>query len=295
VLETGSDRVRRTATVQEDWLAWLPEAKDTLFAFTHHELEVSYSLLSVTLDDALTSCKQGTFLPARGQAAIFADLFERLADCLRGVLRALYEHGHTFGTLPNVVPLHSVFFRSERSQHIARTNSLLSFLVLRARTRFFRKLGALEQVLADLNQDAHHVAARMAAANSLSSLSMIKHWRRLEVLHYDLNTCLCETTVMLKSFFCVLPGEELKEFRARLFFLAPAIASRSKRQEPLPKTVPASRQPAAQRLSAGLADFSVDPPLPQQPLHNADNSGSGDRIPSSRMRPDGTGGPNETN
>ena len=101
MLETRIDRVRRTATVQEDWLAWLPEAKDTLFAFTHHELEVSYSILSVTLDDALTLCKQGMLLPARGQTAIFADLFERLAGCLRGVLRALYEHGHAFGTLAN--------------------------------------------------------------------------------------------------------------------------------------------------------------------------------------------------
>ena len=292
MLETRVDRVRRTATVQEDWVAWLPEAKDRLFAFTHQELEVSYSILSVTLDDALTLCKQGLLPPARQQAVVFADLFERLAGCLRGVLRALYEHGHHFGTLPNVAPLHSVFFRSARSQQIARTNSLLSFLVLRGRTRFFRKLGALEQIVADLNKDAHSIVGDVAKANSFR---LVKQWQGLEILHYDLNTCLCETTIMLKSFFCVLPGDELKEFRPRLVFLVPAMAARSKRQDPLAKIATTPREPAIQRGVGDITDFPAAPSLPQHPPHNRDNSGSRERISNSRMRPDGTSGPNETN
>ena len=292
MLEARVDRVRRTATVQEDWFAWLPEAKDRLFAFTRNELEVSYIILSVALDDAFTLCKQGMLLPAREQAAIFGDLFDRLAGHLRGVLRALYEHGRQFGTLPNVAPLRADFFRSARAQQIARTNNLFSFLVLRSRTRFFRKLGAVEQMVADLHKEARGLTKEIAEG---TALSINKQWTQLEVLHYDLNTCLRETTIVLKSFFCVLPGSEMKEFRQRLLFLAPAVAVRSRRPDLLlPKMVPASRQPA-HRAVAAVAGFPANAHLQQQSCHNRDNSGSRDRIPSSRMRPDGTGGSNETN
>ena len=46
-------------------------------------------------------------------------------------------------------------------------------------------------------------------------------WQQLEVLGYDLNTCMGETTVILKSFFCALPPEELEAFRAKLVNLVP--------------------------------------------------------------------------
>ncbi len=296
MLEARVDRVRRTATVQEDWSAWLPEAKDRLFAFSHQELEASYLILSVTLNDAITLCKQGTLEPAREHGVIFADLFDRMCGSLRGVLRALYEHGRDFGTLPNVAPLRAGFFRSERAQQIARGNNLFSFLVLRARKRFFRKLGALEQMVADLNTESRKVAGRMT---SDTPVGMNKQWKRLEVLHYDLNTCLCETTVMLKSFFCVLPSEELSQFRTRLLFLVPAIALRSRGQDPHAdkgdKLVAAPLPPAAAGPLASAAGISEEPRIQHHPYKTRDNSGSGDRIPSPRMRPDGTGGPNETN
>jgi hypothetical protein len=48
-------------------------------------------------------------------------------------------------------------------------------------------------------------------------------WRELEVLGYDLNTCMGETTVVLKSFFCALPAEELEAFRQKLVMQVPAI------------------------------------------------------------------------
>ena len=41
-------------------------------------------------------------------------------------------------------------------------------------------------------------------------------WEELEVLGYDLNTCMGETTVVLKSFFCALPADELESFRSKL-------------------------------------------------------------------------------
>jgi len=48
-------------------------------------------------------------------------------------------------------------------------------------------------------------------------------WKELEVLGYDLNTCMGETTVVLKSFFCALPADELEAFRQKLVTLVPAL------------------------------------------------------------------------
>lgn len=68
--------LRRTASVQEDWVAWLPEEKDRLFDSTLSELDISYGILSVTLNDAFNLCRQGKLAPAREQAGIFAELFD---------------------------------------------------------------------------------------------------------------------------------------------------------------------------------------------------------------------------
>src|SRR6266851_5598123 len=46
--------------------------------------------------------------------------------------------------------------------------------------------------------------------------------QQLEVLGYDLNTCMGETDVILKSFFCALPPEELETFREKLVNLVPS-------------------------------------------------------------------------
>ncbi len=292
MLEARADRVRRTATVHEDWVAWLPEAKDHLFAFTNQELEASYISLSVALDDAFTLCKQGMFLQAREQAATFADLFERLAGGSRAVLRALYEHGQQFGTVPNFAPLRSDYFRSERAKQIARTNSLCSFLILRSRKRFFRKLAAVEQVVADLHREARNLTRQISGA---TGLHVDKEWKRLEVLHYDLNTCLRETTIMLKSFLCALPANELTELRNRLFpVLAAAVASRLPEPK-LTTLVRSGRQSAVRRAVGTGGNFPGTSPVQPQPHNNRDNSGSGDGIPSNWMRPDGTRGSNETN
>lgn len=290
MIETRVDRVRRTKTVREDWLAWLPEAKDDLFALTQQDLEVSYVSLSVILDDAFTLCHQRLFRPAREQAAIFADLFDRLAAGLRRVLRALYEHGNKFGTLPNFAPLRADCFRGMRAQQIARTSNLLSFMVLRSRNRFFRKLGAVEQIVADLRLDARRFVAE---TGPLGAEGITEEWRRLEILHYDLNTCLQETVVMLKSFFCVLPPEELADFRRQL---QPAAASAI-----LPAAQPRLKSTLIRSAGHALAHkqevvagehFSKEAPVT---AHLRDNSGSGDGITLTRIRPDGTSGPNETN
>src|SRR6202011_1709892 len=112
--------------VQEYWVACPPEEKDSLFDATLSELEISYGILSVTLDDAFNLCREGKLAPAREQARMFAELFARLGGGLRGFWRPLYEHSRQYGTFPNTEPLRPRFFRSERAQQVARANNLLA-------------------------------------------------------------------------------------------------------------------------------------------------------------------------
>lgn len=230
----------RRASVPEEWVAWLPEEKDCLYGATINELEVSYVILSVSLDDGFALCKQGKLLAARGQAVMFRALYDRLADRLHGVLRSLGEHGQQFGTFSRVAPLNLEWFRSEPARHMVRHHRLLSRLALRERAHFFQKIEVLGQMIVKLQQETHRIVAEIADGTTLRWRT---RWADLEVLHDDLNTCLREITVVLKSFFCALPKEEVAPFYQRLRPLSPApVAGTSRRWDSfLPKMAPVCR------------------------------------------------------
>lgn len=205
--------LRRPSNVHEDWLAWLPADKEELFGATVGDLEVAYSILSVTLNGAFTLCQSGKVLLAREQAVMFSGLFDGLAGRLRSLLRVLSELGRCLPSLPHVAPLQPDFFRSEHGQRIARSNFVLSLMVFRTRTRFFRKLNALDEATDHLQAATHHAVAGIAAC---PPERLRAEWTDLEILDYDLNTCLRETMIVLKSFLRVLPSEYLSVFRSRL-------------------------------------------------------------------------------
>jgi hypothetical protein len=207
-------------SVREDWFAWLPREKDHLFDATRTELECSNLILCVTLDEALSLCARGETSLAREQAAVFADLFDRLAIRLLVVIRAIHEHASHFGIVPNVAPLDPSNFRGTTAQRISVTSSLLSKVLFAARSRFFHKLRALGEIIEDLQGQVHEIVEELSSG--LSSFPK-RDWRQLEVLAYDLNTCMGETTVVLKSFFCALPTEEVETFRKRLLSQVPAL------------------------------------------------------------------------
>ncbi len=194
---------QRSRSVREDWFACLPEEMAQLFGATRSELECFNGILSVALDEALTVCDQEQFTIAKERVAAFGGLFDRMATRLCFVIRTIEEHGSHFGTLPNVVALASENFRGPTAQRISFMDNLLAKVIFRGRTRFFHKLHALKEDRA---------------------------WGELEVLGYDLNTCMGETTVVLKSFFCALPAEELEVFRHKLVTQVPAILTVSPRR-----------------------------------------------------------------
>jgi hypothetical protein len=193
---------------------------DQLFDATRNELESSNSILNITLDEALSLCKGGKFDSAKDRANIFAGLFNRLSVRVSCVVRAIKEHGTHFGTLPNVTPLSTSNFRGLAGQRVALMNTVLAKVVFRERTRFFHKLDCIDEIVRDLQKEARVIISEMSENESAFS---DQAWQKLEVLGYDLNTCTGETTVILKSFFCALPPEELETFRQKLVKLVPSL------------------------------------------------------------------------
>jgi hypothetical protein len=219
---------QRSRTVREDWSAWLPDDMDRLFGATRKDLESSNLILCVTLDEALSFCEEEQFDMARERAVVFAELFDRLAICLRHVIRAIEDHGSHFGTLPNVTSLASANFRGTTAQKIAFMDNLLAKVVFRGRTRFFHKLNALKEIVEELQTETRAIVKDI----SRGTLAFPdRGWKELEVLGYDLNTCMGETTVVLKSFFCVLPPEELESFQKRLIMHLPALLAADPKRE----------------------------------------------------------------
>jgi hypothetical protein len=209
---------RRSRTVREDWFAWIPNEMDQLFDATRHELESSNYILSISLDEALSLCKGGRFDSARERSIVIAGLFDRLAVRVGHVIRTIKDHGAHFGTLPNVKPLSPSNFRGATAQRVSIMNNLLAKVLFRERTRFFHKLYSLGEIVEELQKEVREISGGISEG---ASQFTDRAWQQLEVLGYDLNTCMGETTVILKSFFCALPPEELETFREKLVNLIP--------------------------------------------------------------------------
>ncbi len=210
-------------SVREDWFAGLSEEKHQLFDSAVAELEAGYQMLSVALDEAFALRDRGELVRARQEVAISAELLDRLAARLLESLKALKEHGRNSGKLPLVAPLNPDFYRGETACRIAFCHRLLHRLLVTRRSRFLRKLRALAQTVEALSGEFR------AAAEAISEGTTVHpggHWQALEYLHYDLNTCLRETIVVLKSFLHLLPAGSCEAFRHRLFAPVPLLPRR---------------------------------------------------------------------
>src|SRR5260370_32737894 len=88
----------RGKSVKDDWRAWLPEAKALVFNQQVHELESSYVMLSVSLDEAIELEQMGQPDKSQQAVGITSGLCRLLTQALGGLLRALSEHAKHFGT-----------------------------------------------------------------------------------------------------------------------------------------------------------------------------------------------------
>ena len=200
----------RGASVDRDWRAWLPQEQEKVFRIHIQELESNYTMLSVSLNQAL-ELRRAQRIGQSLQAVRFSfELCLLQAGSLSGQLRALYEHAKHYGTIPNAAPLDSANFQGQRSQKSARLSYLLSRVLLSHRLQFLHKVSMLGEMVEDLGIDYCLCAADLSDEASEDPVRM---WELVDADHYDLNTCLREAIVLLKSFLLVLPADQLGAFQ----------------------------------------------------------------------------------
>jgi hypothetical protein len=210
----GSERRR----VLDDWVAALPREKSQLYSVVVQRWECSYAMMSVALDEALSLRACGELVCARQQVSIAAGLLERLAPSLISLCDTLSARGQNVVKFPVVEPMNAEFFRGNTGRSAASWNGILHHVLFSARSRFFHKLRILSQTLELLEGEFEE------AANDISkglSVQPGDSWQRLDNLHYDFNTCLRESEVVLKSFLRMLPEEQLSALAGELDAPAP--------------------------------------------------------------------------
>lgn len=200
----------RGASVKDDWRAWLPQEKSQVFHKQVHQLESSYAMFSVSLDEAIELRQLGHTGKSLQAVGITSGLCKLLTHTLAGLLRALSEHAKHYGTIPNAAPLDPANFQGPRVQRSARMNNLLNHVLLSQRLQFLHKLSTLEEMVEELGKEFRHAADDLAEGISLHPMKM---WAEVDAHHYDLNTCLREAIVVFKSFLIVLPESQLGAFQ----------------------------------------------------------------------------------
>jgi hypothetical protein len=200
----------RSTSVKEDWRAHLPEAKSKVFSAHVHTLESTYGMLSVSLNEALELRGEGRLAKSCQAVHMTTELCSRLTRPLAALIRILGEHARHYGTVPNTAPLDAANFQSPKGQRSARLSGLLSRVLLSQRIQFLYKLGNLQEMVEDLGKD--FCASAQELGEGLSTDPAIS-WKIVDAAHYDLNTCLRETIVLLKSFLRALPEDQVAGFQ----------------------------------------------------------------------------------
>jgi hypothetical protein len=210
---------RRHNSVQQDWRGILPQAQSCLFVDHTDKLENAYVMLSVSLNEAIALRRNGDSSKASEEIEVVGELCSRLALRINAVLHAMSQYARHFGIVPNLSLLDADNFHGERAQRAARHSNLVSQVLLSERSQFLNKLNTLDELVDEISDDFIEIAKQVAAGLSSISLRM---WEILEQSHFDLNTCLRETDVLLKSFLFVLPEERLAGFDFTICGLARA-------------------------------------------------------------------------
>ena len=208
--DPGSPLSGRRGTVQDDWRARLPEEKLKIFTAYVRRLESTYGMLSVSLNEALALRREGRLTMCCQAVRVTPELCTRLTEPLAALIRVLSEHAKHYGTVPNAAPLDPQNFQTIKGQRSARMSALLSKVLLSQRTQFLHKLSTLLEMVENLGKEYCDGAEELGTAFSTDPVLL---WKTIDAAHYDLNTCLRETIVMLKSFLRALPEDQLTNFQ----------------------------------------------------------------------------------
>lgn len=200
----------RGLSVQQDWRAWLPSSHAEVYeAYTQH-LNTVYNMFSVALNEALELRRIGKLGKSCQAVYITPGLCRRMVQPLAGLLRAIAQHVKRYHATPSAAPLNSSNFLGARSQRTARINELLSRFLVSQGSQFLHKTTALQGMVGSLEQDFRVAAEELGMGISLNPQA---NWRVVDIAHYDLNTCLREAEILLKSFLFSIPDDQLGIFK----------------------------------------------------------------------------------
>lgn len=213
-MSVGHQPSPRNSSVQDDWCAHLPAKKALLYRLYTEQLESVYSMFSIALDEALELRRIGRLTLSAETVSVTSGLCARLASSIAGLLRALSQHSKHYGTIPNTAPLNPSHFQGGRGQRTARMNDLLSRVLLTQRSQFLHKMSALEEMVSYLDEDFRLAADEITLG---ASVKPDANWHVVDASHYDLNTCLREAVVLLKSFLVTIPEDQLGVFQKTVY------------------------------------------------------------------------------
>lgn len=198
--------------VCDDWVRALPRDKSRIFEAVVGRWECAYAMMSVALDDAITLRARGELVCAHQQVGVAVDLLQGLAKSLVGCCEVLIRRGRRLDEIPSVEPMRTEFFRGHTAKSAASRNSFLHRVLFGERSRFTHKLRILSETLAQIEGQFAGLADELSRGVCVRAGA----WRTLDCLHYDFNTCLRESEVVLKSFLRVLPSDQLEFFAAEM-------------------------------------------------------------------------------
>ena len=200
----------RGPSVQADWRKWLPQEKAQVFFDLVQRLESVYAMFSVSLNDAIELGREGRYFKSVSAIAVSSELCRLFTAPLAGLLRALSQHAKHYGTIPNAAPLDPSNYVGLKAQRAARMSGLLNRVLLSHRLQFLHKVSTLEEMVEDLGKDFRSASDKLASGLAMDPGGI---WDEVDVGHNDLNTCLRETVVLLKSFMIALPDDQLGAFQ----------------------------------------------------------------------------------
>jgi hypothetical protein len=175
------------------------------------EFEARYLMLSISLNDAIGLHKSGADRKSYQIVLITPALCERLADPLEGMLCSLEEHVRRNKMVPSVCPLDAANFQGLRGQRSARKSSLLSNALLSQRAQYLSKVGTLREMVNYMSDDFCHAAEKLIAPRASAKPAVL--WAAMDAGHFDLNSCLRESMILLKCFLRVMPDQQLHAFQ----------------------------------------------------------------------------------
>ena len=203
----------RRRSVSDDWVAALPTEKTRVFENVLQGWETSYAMLSVSLDDAFSLRARGELICSRQQISVTSDLLTRLTNHLLSFCQAVQARSSRLMRLPAVAQLKMDYFRGATAQTAASWNGILHHVLFGSRARFRHKVRILADTLERLMNEFSTASGDICSGTTVRPN---QSWDTLDALHYDFNTCLRETEIVLKSFLLALPEEQLGSFVADL-------------------------------------------------------------------------------